>query len=178
MVFRQPVSGCNFADRFRVEVATKEKISFPLRQSTDKTLNRVAQFLCNQFILHAACRVRALRQFLQYRLNPAAAPLFGGHGVPTIQGKIPRDPGQKVFQPHWPLGRDGVPGVEPGVIDAFLRIFAVMQNVFGNRETVSAILLFGLSNGFSILFPVQLDDLAVFHSRTSFLQVKGLSLSY
>ena len=56
---------------------------------------------------------------------PAAALLRAGC-LPARKGQIARDAPDKCAQTAGPRGRDGVPGVQPGVVDALLTVLVVM----------------------------------------------------
>ena len=60
-----------------------------------------------------------------------------------------------------PLGRDGVPGVQPGVADALLRVLRAAQDIGRHGAAVGAVFPLRLPEGGLLPGPVERDDLPV-----------------
>ena len=104
-----------------------------------------------------------LGQLLQEQRGLAPAALAGVFGPPPVDGQVPGQPGQEKAQPPGALGRDAVPGSQPGVADALLGVPGVPQDVVGHREAVAAVGCRRLPDGGLVPVPVGFNDLLVSH---------------
>src|SRR5699024_10644614 len=93
----------------------------------------------------------------------AAAPLLGRPAPYPVKGQIPGDLGEEHSQDAGPLGRHGVPGPQPGVVDAFLGVLVVFENAACDGVTVRPVLGVGLDNGLVGPLPVERYNLLVVH---------------
>lgn len=91
----------------------------------------------------------------------------------AVKGKIAGDFCKEHPERSGPLWRYRVPGMEPGVIDAFLRILGVVQVILSYCEAVSAVLVGSFGYGVCIFLPVQFYDLTVFQRHASSLWFEG-----
>lgn len=88
----------------------------------------------------------AVLQLGQGDLKPAA-PLCCGVGPVLFQREIADDAADIGSQRVGSLGRDTVPCAEIGVVDTFLRILRVVQNVVSDFEAQVAVLSGQLRDG-------------------------------
>ena len=70
-----------------------------------------------------------------------------------------------------PLRRDGVPGPEIGVVDAFLRVVVAAEDVPGQGVEKTAVFSGGGRDGPLVPVPVKVNDLRVFQDPPSFLSL-------
>ena len=89
---------------------------------------------------------------------------------------MPHQPSQIDLQGGRILGRDAVPGLEPGVVDTLLRVEGVLQDAHGNTRHVCAVLDRGLLDGILVAGEIQGDDVLIFHNIPSF-RVNSRSLA-
>lgn len=113
-----------------VEVPPEEQPPVPLRQGGGKAVHQGTQLLGLELAFHVLPG-GALGQLLQEQRGLAPAALAGVFGPPPVDGQVPGQPGQKKAQPPGALGRDAVPGSQPGVADALLGVPGVPQDVVG-----------------------------------------------
>ena len=62
-------------------------------------------------------------------------------------GQVADDVGEVGAQDGGALGRDGVPGAEPGIVDALLGVHVALEDAHGHPEAVSAVGIGGLGYG-------------------------------
>lgn len=148
-------------------VAPEEQIPVPLRKLPEK----VRQDLRQLPVLRRPDRVplpagEALAELLQHQGELSAAPLLRLPGPAGVAGQISGDGPQKGSQLLGPLGRHGVPGPQPGVVDALLRVPPVPQQVHGDGPAQRAVLPAAGLNGQMAAGPVQVHDLMIVHRRS------------
>ena len=122
-----------------------------------------------QGLIRAVPVGEAVLQLMQRNLHLVSPPLGRPGPTPPVQGEVAGKLSKKGGQNVGPLGRHGVPGVEPGVVDALLRVLLLLQNPPGYGVTVGPILLLAGRNGLLRPGPIEVDDLAVLHRKPSFL---------
>jgi hypothetical protein len=83
----------------------------------------------------------------------------------AVESGVARDFAQKRLEPCRSGGWNGVPGFEPGFVDALLGVAVVAQDVVGDPAAVRAKL--AAARGQSVLRPLpkQLDDSLVVHNQ-------------
>ena len=101
----------------------------------------------------------------KYQRHLSAAPLAGVPVAPAVDGETAGDLAEKGCENGRAAGRHGVPCREIGVIHAFLGVFVVCQDVFGNRKAVAAVFLRGFGNGGFRPRPIQRDDVLIVQSK-------------
>ena len=83
--------------------------------------------------------------------------------VQLAEGKVPayfRKVGEEILRA---LGRDRPPRGEIGVVHAFLRVLVALDDALGDGLQLPSVGRLGLHNGLILPFPIQVDDLFVFH---------------
>ena len=161
IVFAQAIPLCNVRHRLGKEVPAYQHIPLPLRQRPHKMSNAPLQFfglVCGLCIRTAA---ETFSKLVQNERDLAAAPLFCVSRTETVKGKIAGDLRQE-YPKHVRLLRwYRIPGMEPCIVNAFLRILRVVQNAFGYCETVSAVFLCCFRDGVCVLLPIKFYNLTV-----------------
>ena len=99
-------------------------------------------------------RGQALVQFLQRELCFTAAAFLRRAADNLGQGKVARNPGKEGTEPIRALVRHCVPGTHPGVIDTFLGILAVFQNVIRDDMAIAPVFLLGFRDGLLRALPI------------------------
>ena len=112
----------------------------------------------------------AVSQLLQGQGQLAAAPLFRLPGLIAVEGQTPGDLPQTGRQPFRPVDGHGVPGPQPGVIDALLGVQPVGEQAEGDGVAVVPVFLPGLGDGVAAALPEQVHDAVVLHRSCSFLE--------
>ena len=98
--------------------------------------------------------------------KPVPGALDGMTCSVTGDGQVSRDLAQKGAQTGRPRGRDTVPRIHPGVIEALLNILLDTQNIEGDRPAVPAIGIDRLCDRLFIPFPVKIDNFIIFHNAS------------
>ena len=116
------------------------------------------------------------KKFLAHYLHLSAA--FLRHCSPSAAfGEIADDSRKIGKKASRRLGRDGVPGPQIRILQAFLGILLVGKNVIRHRVQILAVFLVGFGNGALLACEIQINDLlvaqhaamlALFHRDTSF----------
>ena len=70
---------------------------------------------------------------------------------------------KKVPLEHCPLGRDAIPGRQPGVADNFLGILPVFQDIHCNGKAVGTVFFLRLPDGLLRPVVIQYQNLRIFH---------------
>ena len=94
-------------------------------------------------------------QLLQRHVVHAAAPFLGPLGTIPVDGQLPGDLSQEEGELRRPVGWNGIPGPEPRVVDAFLHIFRLGENIPCDAAAVVPILLCRGCNGCFLPVPIQ-----------------------
>ena len=163
------------ADMFNgVEIPVAADKNGPLLrpQGPEKIVNGRLNALIFHLVLHAGPAGHAVLQFLQGTDRLLTA-LGGGEVVEAFQRQVSDNPPHKGGEPFRPLGRDGVPQAQPGVVDALLAVLRAGQDVLGNVLAQPAIFYGGLPDGLLGPFPVELYDLSVLHNRPPLFVLKS-----
>ena len=90
----------------------------------------------------------AVLQLLQGQVGLLSASFLGVVEPVLVQGQVPGDFSQKGFQQTGFLRGHGVPGLEPGVVDALLAVLPVLEDVPGDGAAVGTIFQVGLMLNF------------------------------
>ena len=136
IVIRQSVPLGDVRHRLGEKVSAHEYIAVPLRQRTDKQLDALTKLSGLVFALHVRLTGKALRQFIQDEDDLAAATLFCGAGVETVERKIAGDLRQEHLKLRGFLRRHCVPCVQPGIIDALLGVLFAVQDIVRYGKTI------------------------------------------
>ena len=82
----------------------------------------------------------------------------------------------KLHQVLRPMGGHRVPGAQPGVVDALLRVLCILQDVLCNGAAVAAVFADGLRHGIFASLPVEIDDDGVVQIHRLLSFVRSLTL--
>ena len=85
-----------------------------------------------------------------------------------VQGQVSPDPRKIQLQIPGAVGRDGEPGLEPGVADDLLHVPGAAQNAPDDGPAVAIVFALGGGDGFLAAVIVQRDDLFICHKHSSF----------
>ena len=103
--------------------------------------------------------------FRKLRHVSGIRPLFPSPVTEPVNGQLPGDLSEEGREKSWSVGRHGIPGFEIGVIDTFLAVPDVGQNVVCDFKKIGSVFPAGYLNGRFVPQPVQFDDSAVFHIK-------------
>ena len=131
-VFRQAEQARQAPDRVAVIIPAEKQLPVLARLRLQEQLNRQRDGLCVQLCLGPFAARQTVGKFGKQQLRLPAAALLRAGRLPARKGQIARDTAQKRPQTAGPRGRNGVPGMQIGVADAFLRVLMAVQNVEGN----------------------------------------------
>ena len=88
----------------------------------EKTVENLGELQLGEVVPLAGDALAELRE----QLVEGTGALGGMVVIIPVQGQVPGNAAQEGGQPPGSLGWDGVPGPEPGVVDAFLRVLVVL----------------------------------------------------
>ena len=128
----------NIFYRIQIPVPSDKNIPVFFLKFPQKILYHTYQFLFRQLFLY---RIRNL-QFIHFTADIHAVLIrpFCRMFLPNgIDSKSPRNFPDKNGSCRWPVRRYTIPCRKPGIIEAFFRIFMVMQKIPGNFITVAVI---------------------------------------
>ena len=79
-------------------------------------------------------------------------------------GNIARDPAEKRLQAVRALRRHGVPGREPRIVHALLRVLGIPQEIIRHRVAIPPIGILRFRDGALGALPIESDDARVVHA--------------
>ena len=161
--------GCDLVHRAEIEVTGSEYQLLSVVQVVHKASDQSFQFPLLRFFLCVSRCSQAIRQLLQYQIPLASAALLPVLFPPASDGRVSGQASEKSRQDSRPLIRHGIPGCEPGVVDAFLRVLIALADVIGNSMAVSSVFLLRFGYGPVGALPIQIHNGTVFHAGTSFV---------
>ena len=168
IVFLHPQSFGDLGYGIEEVVSAEKDVPFSCGKRFQKTVQRSCQFSTQDFTLGAGRRGDALGQLFQCKRAVIATSLFGRVGGETVQRKVTGDAGEPCSQAVRIFGWDGVPSVQPSIIDTLLRIANAIEDVFCNGQAVCAVFVGSFSDGTLIPGIVEGNDRDTI-SRQSFL---------
>ena len=147
-------------DFVAVPVAAEEGKAILPGEPGQKAVHRGGQLPGLIVPLRAAGGGQHLLQLVQGQVEAAVA-LLGQAPPPAAQGTVAGDFAEVGQQRVRPPGRDAVPGGEPGVVHALLRLLRVGQDVLRHPAHRRAVFAPGLRDGLLRAGPIELQDLFV-----------------
>ena len=147
----------NIPDGIGAEVAADEQTHIPLGKCPQVGVDDLPHH--RRLIFHLG-RVSAqgLRQLGQGQGALGGNPLLPTVAAVAVDGDAAGDLGEKRLETARALGRDGVPGLEVSVVETFLAVLLVLQNVVGHGVEIPAVLAVGLADGGLVPIPVQVNN--------------------
>lgn len=159
----EPKSRADLGDLLEIPIAAEKDAALGLRQPGQEAIDGPGNLFLYELPLRAFAGRNELGKLVQRQIRAAAAPLSPVLRPPAVDGLAPGQLSQISPQMLRAPGRNAVPGAEPGVVDAFLGVLLVVQNVSGDVAAVSAVFLCAPVYGVRIPPEIQLDDLSVVH---------------
>ena len=159
----QPHPLCQVRDAVPVPIAAEEQIAVLIALPPQEAADAAGQLLRLIGRLHRGPGREDLRQLVQGRVITSVA-LLRGDGVAAVEGQVPRNPAGEGPQEPGPLGRDAVPQLQVGVVDAFLHILRVRQDVGRHLADRSSVAPCQLRDRLLRARPEQRYDLFIVHT--------------
>ena len=119
---------CDFRKRIGVPVAAHENELVLIGEGIEKAIDGFRQLLCRHGILYRAAVRYTFCKFFQCEVVLAVS-FFRCIGMILLCCKIARDPADVGSQRVRSVGWDAVPYTEPGIVDAFLDILLIAENI-------------------------------------------------
>ena len=149
--------------RRAVPVPGQKHLALGCGQVSKKTVQKPYQFMALHGRLRVAAAGDALAQLLQSQRRLTAAALQPPLIAQALKGQAAGQLAEEQPQHRRPVGRHGVPRRQPGIRQALLRVFVILQQAIGDMAAISAVFRVAFGNGLLRPLPVQRDNGAVLH---------------
>ena len=156
---------CDGGNRLGVPVAQEKGAALFPGQRREKDVDRLLQRTGLRRLLRGLSAGDALAQVLEHEVELPSPALLRLAALQHRERDAARELAEKRGEHGWPVRRDGVPRVEPGVVDRLLRILLAEEDAEGDGVAIDPVGLRRRRNGARVALPIELHDLGILHRR-------------